>query len=169
MTTLVLAGRELRAFDVLAGTSGGASEDAARIAQLYEAFVDRFVKSATGNKRLADPLEIIEDLYRRCRQPNWDGDEAIAVSADSVSDARAVLFALPSHYPVPEIFAEATGLIAFEWYRRPGFRFVVTMPGNGSLEYAGLFGSGNESYGRTRFTDGLPKIIQDHLRSLYAD
>lgn len=169
MTTFVAAGKDLRAFDVLAGTSGGASVDAERIAQLYLGFFDRFVKSATGNERLADPIAIIDDIYRRCRQPNWDGDGAIAVSTASVLDAKEILRTLPFRYSVPEIFAEATGSIAFEWYRRPGYRFVLTMSGNRSLEYAGLLGPGNEAYGRAHFTYGLPKIIQDHLLSLYAD
>lgn len=169
MTAFAATIRELRSFDLLAGASGGASADAARIAQIYLGIFDRFAKSATGNKRLADPLETIADLYRRCRQPNWDRDGAIAISTDAVSDAKAILLALPSHYPVPEIFAEATGSIAFEWYRRSGYRFVVTTSGNSSLEYAGLFGPGNEAYGRARLADGLPEIIQDHLRSLYAE
>jgi len=169
VTAIATTARKFRSFDVLAGASGGASADAELIARLYVGILNRFWESATGNKRLFDPLETIEDLYRRCRQPNWDGDGAVAVPFAAVSDAKAILLTLPSHYSVPEIFAEATGSIAFEWYRRPGVRFVLTMSGNGSLEYAGLFGAGNEAYGRVHLADGLPKIIQDHLRSLYAD
>ena len=168
MIAVAMAPSAFRSFDLFAGPSGGASADAENIDRIYVGIFDRIAKSATGSQRFVYPLDTIEDIYRRCRLTNWDGSGAVAISNESAFDAKSIFLSLPSHYSVPEIFAEATGAIAFEWYRRPGYRFILTMFGNGSMEYAGLFGPGNEAYGRVRLADGLPKIIQDHLRTLYA-
>ena len=60
MTTFVAAGKDLRAFDVLAGTSGGASVDAERIAQLYLGFFE-FVHNVRkrGKALLGSLIELL--------------------------------------------------------------------------------------------------------------
>ena len=151
------------------GTLSGASADAERIPSQYKAFVSRFIDSATGSQRIAEPRQLIYDVYERCKKKNWNGEGADPISATAVVRAEFLLLALPSHLPVPEIFADPTGAIVFEWYRRPKHRFVLSVYGNGSLEFAGLLGVGNEVYGAARMGDGLPEIVQDHLRQLFSD
>lgn len=152
-----------------AGTVSGASQDSNRIPELYRKLVSQFKDSATGSKRIADPTQTIFEVFARCSLQNWDGQGAAPISANAAREARLMLIALPAFLPLPEIYPEATGSIVFEWYWRPGRRLVVTLSGRGSMEYAGLIGTGNEVYGELRFGTSLPKILQDHLRDLFLD
>ncbi len=152
-----------------AGTSSGASAYAERIPAQYRAFVSRFIESATGSQRITEPRQAIYDVYDRCRNKNWNGEDANAISAITAVRAEHLLLALPSYLPVPEIFADPTGAIVFEWYRRPKHRLVLSVYGNGSVEFAGLLGVGNEVYGAARMENGLPEIVRDHLRQLFTD
>lgn len=156
-------------FLLFGGTSSGASPYAERIPSQYRAFVSRFIESATGSQRIAEPRQAIYDVYERCKEKNWNGEGADPISVTTAMRAGHLVLALPSHFPVPEIFADPTGAIAFEWYRRPKHRFVLSVYGNGSIEFAGLLGVGNEVYGAARMGDGLPEIVRDHLRQLFTD
>ena len=169
MSAIGLMQRQASSFYGFAGTASGASQYAGRIPELYRDIIVRFTDSATGSKRISDPTQTTFEVYARCKSPNWDNQGASAISAEAAREARLLLIALPSFLPLPDIFPEATGSIAFEWYRRPGWRLVVTMSGRGLLEYAGLIGTGNEVYGELRFGNTLPKILQDHLRDLFLD
>jgi hypothetical protein len=153
----------------LLGASVGASADAQRIRELYEDLFEQIANSATGTKRFADPIEEIFDVYRDALRPNWDGCGAMPIPQSAAEEARALMVSLPSHFAAPEIYGEGTGSIVFEWYKQPKHRFVLTVPGNGSLEYAGTFGAGNEIFGRVRASGSVPKIIQDHLRTLFSE
>jgi hypothetical protein len=148
--------------------SSGASADAQRIRELYEKMFEQFAESATGAKRFADPIEEIYEVYRDALRPNWDGCGAKPIPQSAAEEARALLVTLPSHFAAPEIYGEGTGSIVFEWYKQPKHRFVLIIPGNGSLEYAGTFGEGNEIFGRARASGSVPKVIQDHLRDLFS-
>lgn len=149
--------------------STGASADALRIRELYEGLFEQFANSPTGTKRFADPIEEIFEVYRDAIHPNWDGYGGKAIPQSAAEEARALMVALPSHFSTPEIYGEGTGSIVFEWYKQPKHRFLLTIPGDGSLEYAGTFGAGNETFGRVRASGSVPKVIQDHLRTLFSE
>ena len=149
--------------------SSGASEAALRIPHAYREVVAKFIGSATGNQQIAQPRQSIYEIYLRCRHPNWNGAGADRISDDAMLMADRLLPTLPSYLPVPHIYADPTGAIAFEWYRRPRHRFTLSVYGNGTIEFAGLLGTGNEVYGAAHHSAGLPKIISDHLRQLFAD
>lgn len=168
MSIAEISARGLSSLFLFGGTDGGASPDADRIPEFYRKLVESYADSATGSKRIVDPAQAIDNVYQRCRAPNWDRQGAQPISYLAVLDAKLLMLALPSYHPVPEIFGEATGAIAFEWYRRPGYRFVLAIFGRGRIEYAGLLGTGNEAYGEVRIENNLPKIIEDHLRQLFA-
>lgn len=155
-------------FNAFSGTFGGASDDALRISEMRSRIVSRFAASAIGNERLAEPLQVLAEIFQACHVSNWDGEEAEPISGQALSDARAILWSLPSYVPLPEIFPESTGAIAFAWYRAPGFRYIIAVSGKGVLQYSGLFGAGNESYGESRLQGGIPKMTRDHLRLLFA-
>lgn len=155
-------------FNVFAGTSSAASDDAKRISEMRARILIDFANSATGNQRLAEPLQTLAETFRECQQPNWDGEGAEPISAQALSDGQAILSSLPSYVPLPEIFPEPTGAIAFAWYRAPGYRYVIAVSGKGVLQYSGLFGAGNDSYGESRLQGGIPKMTRDHLRMLFT-
>ena len=169
MSAISFTQRQISSGYGFAGTDSGVSNDAGRIPELYRKLIARFTDSATGSRRISDPTQLIFEIFARCKSKNWDRQGASAITAEAVRESRLLLVALPSYLPLPEIFPEATGSIAFEWYRRPGKRLVVTLSGRGSLEYAGLIGTGNEVYGELRFGTTLPRILQDHLRDLFLD
>jgi len=156
-------------FFLFVGTSGGASPDASLIPDYIRDLISRYKVSATGNLRLDEPTQAIYEVYRTCSQKNWNGEQAEPISENAAKEAERLLLALPSHIPVPDIFSDPTGAIAFEWYRRPKHRLVISFYGNGTPEFAGLLGAGNEVYGQARIGSGLPSIIQDHLRQLFSD
>lgn len=151
------------------GASSGASDDAARIASQFREFFSRFVQSATGSERVLEPRQAIYDLVTRCAQDNWNGEGAEPIAAEAASRASELLVSLPSYLPVPDIFPDPSGAISFEWYRRPKHRLVLSIYGNGAVEFAGLLGVGNEVYGEARMAGGLPEIIRAHLRQLFTD
>jgi len=151
------------------GASSGTSADAARIASKFLDFVCRFTESATGNQRIAEPAQAIYDVLSKCNKENWNGEGEEPISKETARRAELLLLTLPSYLPVPDIFPDPTGAISFEWYRRPKHRFVVSIYGSGTIEFAGLLGVGNEVYGAARMGDGLPRILQAHLRDLFAD
>jgi hypothetical protein len=86
-----------------------------------------------------------------------------------VNESESLLLALPTYVPVPDIFADPTGAIVFEWYRRPRHRLALSIYGNGSIEFAGLLGAGNGVFGEARTGNGLPKIIRDYLLDLFSE
>lgn len=158
-----------RSFLSFGGTTSGASPDASRIPSQYVDFVRGFIfGSATGSERIGEPRQEIYDVYNRSRERNWNGQDAEAISLLTAVSAEELLLAIPSHYPTPEIFADPTGAISFEWYRRPKYRLVISIYDNGSIEFAALLGAGNEVYGTARMDDGLPVIIQDNLKLLFT-
>jgi hypothetical protein len=113
-------------------------------------------------------IEIYE-VYHRCRKKNWNGEDAEPITEDAALRADRLLPSLPSCLPVPDIYGDPTGAIVFDWYRRPRHRFALSIFGSGTIEYAGLLGPGNEVYGTARHSEGLPEIVSDHLRQLFAD
>ncbi|MBI4191520.1 MAG: hypothetical protein HY525_13405 [Betaproteobacteria bacterium] len=154
-------------FNAYSGTSGGASDAAERISWMRYRIVQGFTASAIGSERLTEPLRVVAEIFQRCRLANWDHEGAEPISSEALTEAQALLLSIPSYMPLPEIFPEATGAIAFEWYRKPGYRYVITVSGKGTLEYAGLFGSGNDTSGESRLDGGFPKMIREHLRWLF--
>lgn len=151
------------------GTSSGATDDAARVASQFRDFFRRFVESATGSERVLEPRQAIYEVLARCREGNWNGEDAEPISEETALRAIDLLVALPSYLPVPDIFPDPSGAIAFEWYRRPKHRLVLSIYGNGTIEFAGLLGTGNEIYGEARLGNDLPEIIRFNLRQLFAD
>lgn len=167
MTQLALRAFDSRPFGLLSGTGSGASMAAEKLNALYSAILSDWTKSATGNKRFAEAFESLEQIWQKCQSPNWDGEDAEPIAREAISEARALLVSLPSSVKMPDIFPEASGSIAFEWYRAQGYRYVITVSGIRTIEFAGLFGNGNEVYGEFRIEAGFPRPVKDHLEYLY--
>ena len=169
MTAFTAAIQRTPSFLAFDGTSSGASIYASIVPSQYRELVFKFLGSATGNQRIAEPSHAIYEVYHRCRINNWNEDGADPITEDAALRADRLLPTLPSYLPVPDIYADAAGAIVFEWYRRPRHRFAISIFWGGTIEYAGLLGPGNEVYGTARHSEGLPEIVSDHLRQLFAD
>jgi hypothetical protein len=105
--------------------------------------------------------ELIQ-VWRNCSAPNWDGDDAIAVSLDSFKAAYRFIQALPLGCSSPSIGAEPDGHITLEWYKHPYWVLSVSISPEGMLYYAALFGnrniSGSESFSGMVSTELLSLI-----------
>jgi len=117
---------------------------------------------------LNQTLQDLDDIYDECLLENWDGYGAGAISQETYFEARKLLELIPTSYPMPEISPEPDGGIGFEWYRKKGFSFVISINGKSIITYAGLFGKDSEISGSEHFTNLLPKIILDCLKRLFS-
>jgi hypothetical protein len=61
--------------------------------------------------------EELATVWEECRNDNWDGHHAIAVSQDALRNAYTFLESLPIGHPAPSIGAEPDGHLTLEWYR----------------------------------------------------
>lgn len=91
------------------------------------------------------------------------------ISSAALSDALLLLLSLPPSIPLPELLPEPSGAIAMEWYKSPTNVFVVSVPGTGALEYAGIDGAGHETHGSCNFVDSLPTPIKSQLEEFLTN
>lgn len=124
-------------------------------------------ESITFGRPLDDALISLLEVYRECSQSDWDGYGAAAISEDAYEEAKKIINLLPSSIRMPEITAEPTGEIGFEWHKSKGQVFVISVGGKHRITYAGIF-SGNKVHGSEYFEDTLPLAIIQHLRRLYS-
>ena len=145
----------------------GVSDAAKRIGEILHTAVTGLVVSATGQARIADPIAGLETLYEECQQANWNGEGAKPITLDVLEEAQLLLLLLPSTTPVPEFVPERSGRIAFEWYQSPDRVYLLSSGGTRELEFAGLFGRGNEIHGKCNFNGALPGMIAEHLSTFF--
>ena len=114
----------------------GASKTASIVPSQHSEFVSSFVGgSATGVERIGGPIQAIYELQAECNRDDWNRDGATAISLETAAQAEKLLLALPAELPVPDIFADPTGAISFQWYRRPRHRLVLSIYANGIINY----------------------------------
>jgi hypothetical protein len=94
---------------------------------------------------------------------NWDGYGAKAVSIGTLERAREFLLMLPFAIPLPDIFPEVTGEIAFEWRTRRSSILVVSVADTGRLIFAGRFGNATTN-GADFFSGGIPSVVLAGIR-----
>ena len=124
-------------------------------------------ESVTFGRRLADARLTLLGMYRDCMRADWDGYGASAITEDAFEEAKRIIELLPSSIEMPEIVAEPTGDIAFEWRRGRGRILVISVSGKHRIAYAGIFGD-NKVHGSEYFEETLPLAIIQHLRRLYS-
>ena len=148
--------------------NGFDENSAGRITKDIDEALSQLKKSETIT--LGRPLDELRDhlneIYRECSQLDWDGYGAIAISKDAYEEANKVIEFLPSSIQMPEIVAEPTGDIGFEWYKERGHVFAISVRGNHTIIFAGII-SGNKVHGSEYFNDTLPLIIRHYLIRLY--
>ncbi len=110
----------------------------------------------------------LREVFEECSEPNWDGYDAAPISKKAYLEALKVLEHLPLTLPLPEIVPEASGEIGMEWYREKGYVFVISLAGDGSITYAGIFGKGNRTHGDERFIESLPQEVISNIQRLFS-
>jgi hypothetical protein len=124
----------------------------------------RITGTEAGLKRDASPtvrdsqpalLRAVWNAKARAAIHNWDDDGGQQVSEATATAAQQLVCALPEGLPPPSITPEATGEIAFEWYKDSRHIAVLTVQ-DGIIRWSGLMGTGAPVHGREFFTRTLP-------------
>lgn len=113
-------------------------------------------------------LDKLYDIYLDCSFENWDGYQAIPINETTYREAEALIRALPSYVPAPDILPEPDGGIGIDWVKGEGYSFTISVSRKNVLAYAGLFGENNETFGTEVFTGTLPKAILHNLERLFS-
>lgn len=121
--------------------------------------------TASIGRPVEEAIESLIELYRQCSEADWDGYGANPVSKESIYEAVEFIYLLPSGFPMPNILAEPSGEIAFEWYKNKRMIFVIGFNGKNMIFYAGIFGS-NKTHGTEYFSDTIPLVILENLKRL---
>jgi len=124
-------------------------------------------ETITFGHTLNEALLSLFEVYKDCSQENWDGYGALAIPYGAYEEAGKIIKLLPSSIQIPEITAEPTGEIGFEWRRGKGQVFVISVGGKNRINYAGIFGD-NKTHGSEYFEETIPSEIIRNLRRLYS-
>ena len=103
-------------------------------------------------------FDTLQETSQRCQQPDWDGEQAEAISIETYAVARRFIEALPRHSPLPTITPEPDGQLNFEWYHSPRRLLTVSVSASGTLYWAALIGS-EDPRGSCQFSDQFPKTL----------
>ena len=133
--------------------------------------VEIVVRGSEPSKELDDArtelLKTLRETWQRCQQPNWDGEGAEAISAETHEVARRLLESLPSDAPLPCLSAEPDGQLNFEWYQAPRRLLSASISSNGTLYWAALIGS-EDPRGSCQFMDQFPQTLRFWIGQVYG-
>jgi len=124
-------------------------------------------ESMTFGRPLDEVLTSLLEVYKECSSADWDSYGAVGVTSDAYEEAKRIIDLLPSSIQMPEIVAEPTGEIGFEWRGGRGRIFIMSVNGRHRISYAGIF-DGNKTHGSEHFEETLPSVVIEHLRRLYS-
>ena len=80
----------------------------------------------------------VDDLLQTAGEPNWDGDGADPVDAETASVAKKFVEMLPGEFEPPGISADSHGNIDFDWYLDNGTLFTISIGKEGEVAMAGM-------------------------------
>ena len=124
------------------------------------------VYEATTRTSIPDSArKMLYSAYREALEQEWDVD-AIPTELAYI-EAEAILLALPSWLPAPDVDVEPSGAISLDWHLGRGWSFAVSVPGTGIVYYAGLLGS-DTARGSCPFVGRLPSSVKAALLVLQA-
>jgi hypothetical protein len=148
-------------------TSGsyGISDESSALQDSIKKIQHQYWSTASG-QQVSRIRSYLMDVFLDCRTPDWDGYSAEPITEKAYFEAAKLLELLPLYLPLPEIVPEPTGDIALEWHRDHQFTFILSVNGNNTITYAGIFGPGNEIHGTENFTESIPRIIIDNIQRL---
>ncbi|MFA7070531.1 MAG: hypothetical protein WC144_06785 [Sulfurimonas sp.] len=114
-------------------------------------------------------LNILFKIFNKCSKKNWDGYDALPLSVTAYNEAIKVIKLLPPDLlKKVEISPLNDGGIAFEWYHKKHYIFSMAVTGQNEITYSGLYGIGNESYGKENFSGyQFPVKLIELIKSVY--
>jgi hypothetical protein len=123
--------------------------------------------------QLTDPLEHLKQGGSptvRESQPSllaavWNTQGAAGITENTTAAAAQLVCALPEGLSAPEVTAEPTGEIAFEWYADSRHVVVLTVQDN-IIRWSALLGTGKPVYGREFFSRTIPGEAMSAIQSV---
>ena len=134
----------------------GFSEAAQIVADASRTNYGRLAESETYSKQRA--IEELWDCWQECKEPNWDGYNAMPVEQETYHKAFCLIEVLPLGFPLPTAGAEPDGNLTLEWYRHPRWTVSVSISPEGTLHYAALLGT-EDPRGSCSFVDDIPESL----------
>lgn len=123
-------------------------------------------RTAPPTRSLQRQREIaLDEAYRDCSAPDWDGYGAAPANELSMSWAKQVLAALPRRLGVPEIAFEPDGDAGLECSLGPNKALSISIGCNGELRYAVRLDAATV-IGTGVFADSLPKRLVEATEDL---
>ena len=148
-----------------------------RIGKLYKKEMDHYQEPISISQPVKELYEVLDEVYNECSEPDWDGYGALPVTEANLDVAKRFIELLSgyvnklinpsSRIEIPDILAEPSGEIGFEWRKGTRSIFIVSVDSRNTMSYAGIFG-GNKIHGTEYFGDNIPQIIIDSLNRLYS-
>ncbi len=117
----------------------GFSEAAEIVEKASRRQSDHFNQSVTFTKQ--PTYDELWDVWQDCKEPNWDGYDALPVDRETFQNAYRFVELLPLGYLPSSVGAEPDGHIALEWHRNPRWTLSVSVSPEGTLHYAALLGA----------------------------
>jgi hypothetical protein len=114
-----------------------------------------FPESVAVGEPKREIQSLLTQLATAASSENWDGMGSAPVEHSTYSYALELLRMLPTTLPHPDVSLDSDGEISFEWDRGPRNVFSVSVGRDGTLTYAGLFGS-KKMYGTELLDEVLP-------------
>jgi hypothetical protein len=111
--------------------------------------------------------EELADVWEECREPNWDGHDALPVTWDAYRNSADLLLSLPFGIPAPSVGAEPDGHITLEWHHSRRRTLSVSISPDDQLHYAALLGAGN-ARGTEPFFGEVPQRILALICDVYS-
>ncbi len=139
-------------------TDSGVSDEAVRLRKLLHRKDDSSSAAIKHNQALASLYGAYEDAH----EDGWDGEGAASANPDSFAHALKLLALLPSWVPNPDIYVDPDGEMCFEWDSGRRSVFSISIGRDGTLTYAGLFGSAKQ-HGVEPFIDEIPGNLLENI------
>ena len=143
-------------------SSGGASETAGFIAGQIDKSHQQLQGSYILGQLAKGSFDELFQVFDECRHANWDGYNAVPVSARTFQLTHEFLEALPLGMSAPAVGAEPDGHLTLEWYRSPRRMLSVSISPEGDLHYAALIGP-SKYYGTEPFFGEVTQTIVDMI------
>lgn len=120
--------------------------------------------SLTEYARTASFLDLLEIYEAR----SVASAEDAPVPKDALFESARFLQDLPTDVPAPEVDATPTGEVVFTWQVDRDHSYLITLSGDGTFHYAGLFGLKTRTRGREGFARQIPARVLSDLKRLHG-
>lgn len=165
MTTAVATFQSRRAGLISRSRSSGQSESARKLVKLREQVRQHLLHSISVRSSAEAALDELDAMRIEASRPGWDGYGGEPISGASYDQAKALLEALPTTSPFPEISVASDGDVSLDWFFGPRQALTLSVSGNGRLTFAWM--NGHRSYrGTDWFDEGIPGTIAEAISCL---